>query len=74
MGLAEHITRVWDDEIVDQLRTYITIPNISPAYEDRWHELGHMDRAVALVHDWCAGRRIAGKRHRGKARIGHQCF
>ena len=59
-ALGAFAERVWDDEIVDQLRTYITIPNISPAYEDRWEELGHMERAVALVRDWCAGRRRRG--------------
>ena len=60
MGIQEHVNTVWDRDILGPLQEYITIPNISPAYEDRWEELGHMERAVTLVRDWCAKRSIAG--------------
>ena len=60
MGIHEHVNAVWDRDILGPLQEYITIPNISAAYEDRWEELGHMERAVALVRDWCAQRAIAG--------------
>ncbi len=60
MGIHEHVNTVWDRDILGPLQEYITIPNISPAYEDRWEELGHMERAVTLVRDWCAKRAIAG--------------
>ncbi len=59
-SIAEHVGHVWDDEIVEALLEYITIPNVSPAYEEEWAALGHMERAVGLVHDWCAARAIAG--------------
>ena len=59
-GLHDHVNEVWDRDILAPLVEYVSIPNVSPAYEDRWEELGHMERAVSLVHDWCAARRIAG--------------
>lgn len=60
MGIHEHVNEVWDRDILAPLVEYVAIPNISPAYEDRWEELGHMERAVTLVRDWCAQRAIAG--------------
>ncbi len=58
--LAAHVDQVWANDILGPLQEYITIPNVSAAYEERWAELGHMDRAVELIASWCAARRIAG--------------
>lgn len=58
--LHDHVNEVWDRDIIAPLVEYVAIPNVSPAYEDRWEELGHMERAVTLVRDWCAKRAIAG--------------
>ena len=60
MSIADHVSRVWDHEILVPLQEYITIPNVSAAYEADWASLGHMERAVTLVRDWCAARAIAG--------------
>ena len=30
------------------------IPNVSEVSEPDWAELGHVDRATALLHDWVA--------------------
>jgi acetylornithine deacetylase/succinyl-diaminopimelate desuccinylase-like protein len=60
MTIAEHVDRVWADDIVPALHDYIAIPNVSLAYDPQWREHGHMDRAVALIHDWCAARQVAG--------------
>ena len=59
-GLTAHIERVWDDEIVPALFEYISIPNVSKAFDPQWDEHGHMRRAVELVRGWCAARTIAG--------------
>ena len=59
-SVAEHVTRVWDTDIVPELCEYIAIPNVSKAYEPEWKSLGHMDRAVHHIRRWCAGRQIAG--------------
>lgn len=50
--------RIWENEIVPALHDYIRIPNKSPAYEPRWQE--NMDRAVALIEDWCRKQPLAG--------------
>lgn len=55
-----HTERTWEDAILPTLHDYIRIPNVSPAYEPAWAELGEMDRAVALVRDWCAARQVDG--------------
>ena len=51
---------VWEDDIVPTLSEYITIPNVSPAYDSDWEAAGHMAAAVTLVRDWCASRPIDG--------------
>jgi acetylornithine deacetylase/succinyl-diaminopimelate desuccinylase-like protein len=59
-AIQDRIDRVWDDDIVPALCDFITIPNVSGAFDADWAAHGHMERAVALVHDWCARRAIAG--------------
>jgi len=60
MTISEYVARVWDHEILGPLQDYITIPNVSAAYEANWAELGHTERAVELIRDWCARRPIDG--------------
>ncbi len=50
--------RIWDAEILPALSDYIRIPNKSPAYEPSWQ--ANMDRAVALIEEWCRKQPIAG--------------
>jgi acetylornithine deacetylase/succinyl-diaminopimelate desuccinylase-like protein len=52
--------RVWEQDIVPELFEYIRIPNKSPAFDPRWRENGHMDRAVALIETWCRKQPIPG--------------
>ena len=42
------------------LSDYISIPNVSPAFDPDWERAGHMTAAVELVRDWCAARPIDG--------------
>ena len=56
---AAHVEQAWDG-IVPVLEQYITIPNISKAYDADWVEHGHMRRAVELVSEWCRSRAIEG--------------
>jgi acetylornithine deacetylase/succinyl-diaminopimelate desuccinylase-like protein len=51
---------VWDDSILPTLREYIAIPNKSPAYDPEWEALGHMERALGLITDWCRAHLPAG--------------
>ncbi len=50
----------WKRDIVPALVEYVRIPNKSPAFDPAWHEHGHMERAVALVADWCRAHALAG--------------
>lgn len=54
------VAEVWDRDILPTLHDYIAIPNVSAAFEPGWAELGHMERAVALLADWARARPIAG--------------
>ena len=60
-GTASAVSdRLWEAEILPVLRDYVRIPNVSPDYSPTWAEDGHMERAVELVRDWCAGRPLDG--------------
>lgn len=59
-SVEQYVVDAWDREILPELCDYITIPNVSKAYEPDWARLGHMDHAVEHVRRWCAGREIAG--------------
>ncbi len=60
MSIAEHVNRVWAEEILPALHDYIAIPNVSLLYDPQWREHGYMDRAVELIRSWCASRLVAG--------------
>lgn len=52
--------RVWETEIIPALFDYIRIPNKSQGFEPAWRELGHMDRAVTLIENFCKAQPIPG--------------
>lgn len=58
--VAQHVDRVWADEILPALHEYIAIPNVSVHFDPAWHEHGHMQRAVELISRWCAARDVVG--------------
>ncbi len=57
---AEFVSSAWDESIVPKLSEYIGIPNKSPAFDPDWARHGHMERAVALLADWCREQPVAG--------------
>lgn len=59
-ALATDVATIWEDEILATITEYITIPNVSSAFDPQWKAAGHMDRAVALLSNWAEGREIAG--------------
>jgi acetylornithine deacetylase/succinyl-diaminopimelate desuccinylase-like protein len=61
-GALAFVQRVWDESIVPALGEYIAIPAKSPAFDARWREHGHLERAVALIQTWCQARAVAGLR------------
>ena len=57
--ITDHCDATWDG-VVPLLQDYIAIPNVSPVFDPQWKSNGHMDRAVALITDWCRARPIPG--------------
>jgi acetylornithine deacetylase/succinyl-diaminopimelate desuccinylase-like protein len=58
---AAHLSdRIWEQEILPTLDEYIRIPNRSPAFDAEYEQAGHMDRAVALISDWCKKQQLPG--------------
>ncbi|HZF15262.1 MAG TPA: M20 family metallopeptidase [Steroidobacteraceae bacterium] len=58
--IRAHADRVWRDSIVGELKRYIAIPNKSPGFDRDWAAHGHMERAVALIADWCRKQPLKG--------------
>jgi acetylornithine deacetylase/succinyl-diaminopimelate desuccinylase-like protein len=59
-AVAAAVHRRWTDDVLPTLCDFIRIPNLSPAFDPAWDTAGHMERAVALVHDWCRSRDVPG--------------
>jgi acetylornithine deacetylase/succinyl-diaminopimelate desuccinylase-like protein len=59
-GLRTSIDALWEGSILEQLQAFIRIPNESAAFDREWQAHGHMERAVALIAEWCRSQPIAG--------------
>jgi acetylornithine deacetylase/succinyl-diaminopimelate desuccinylase-like protein len=51
-SVTRFMDRIWEDDILPTLTDYIRIPNKSPAFDPKWVEHGHMDKAGALFETW----------------------
>jgi acetylornithine deacetylase/succinyl-diaminopimelate desuccinylase-like protein len=60
VSISTHVEETWAKDILPALSDYITIPNVSMAYDPDWVANGHMDAAVELIRAWCAARPITG--------------
>jgi acetylornithine deacetylase/succinyl-diaminopimelate desuccinylase-like protein len=58
--LQQDVTQVWEESILPTLIEFIKIPNKSPLFEPNWETLGHMEKAVQLITNWCEQRPIKG--------------
>jgi len=59
-AVKDHAATTWADEIIPALHDYITIPALSPAFDEEWSAHGHLAAAVELVAGWCRHRLIEG--------------
>ncbi len=48
-----YVQKLWDESVLPTLMDYIKIPNKSPQFDRQWRQHGHMDKAVALIANWC---------------------
>jgi acetylornithine deacetylase/succinyl-diaminopimelate desuccinylase-like protein len=60
VGAQTFVADTWAGELLDQLRHYITIPALSPAFDPHWATTGHLAAAVEHVRSWMADRVLAG--------------
>tara|TARA_E500000331_G_scaffold229031_1_gene219257 strand:- start:210 stop:374 length:165 start_codon:yes stop_codon:yes gene_type:complete len=49
--IQNHIDQYWDDYVLQSLKQYITIPNVSPMFDPDWKQHGYMDQAITHVMD-----------------------
>ena len=54
------IRQEWRETVVPALSAYIRIPNRSPLFDPGWEAIGHMQRAVGLLADWCRRQPLRG--------------
>lgn len=59
--LISSIDRQWEESILERLQAFVRIPNRSPAFDPQWEAGGHMERAVALIAEWCRARSLGQK-------------
>jgi acetylornithine deacetylase/succinyl-diaminopimelate desuccinylase-like protein len=50
----------WEEDVLPALTRYVAIPAKSPAFDPDWAAHGHIDRAVALIEEWCRRRPVKG--------------
>lgn len=58
--MQQTVRRTWDDEVLPSLSKLVEIPAVSPAFDAEWTTRGHLDAAVAHLHDWIAARELPG--------------
>ncbi len=56
----EFVDEAWASSILPTITEFITIPNVSPAYDADWQAHGHMERAIDLISRWCADQDLPG--------------
>jgi len=60
--IRHFVEQVWTGSIVPTLQRYITIPNLSPAFDPEWERHGYMDAAVDLITNWIAAQKVPNLR------------
>ncbi len=59
-AISTFVHETWERSILPTLCDYIRIPNKSPQFDPDWAANGHMQKAVALLDDWCDTLAIQG--------------
>ncbi len=60
VAIAAQVNRVWDDEIVPALTSYIEIPAKSPMFDADWAANGYIDRVVRDAAAWVERQQVVG--------------
>ncbi|HEV7652132.1 MAG TPA: M20/M25/M40 family metallo-hydrolase [Actinophytocola sp.] len=54
------VEQVWDDAVLTSLAEFVTIPALSPIFDENWAASGHLDAAVEHVRRWLVARNVEG--------------
>ena len=54
------VERCWQQDVLPSLMDFIRIPAISPLFDAKWEEKGHIEAALQLAVAWCRAQPIAG--------------
>lgn len=58
--MQQTVRRTWDADVLPSLSEFVEIPAVSAAYDAEWATSGHLDAAVAHLHDWISARGVPG--------------
>jgi acetylornithine deacetylase/succinyl-diaminopimelate desuccinylase-like protein len=58
--VREHVNRLWDHSIIQELTEYVRIPNKSPAFDRDWRVHGYIDQVVARFEAWARQQPLKG--------------
>jgi len=59
----EHVFKAWDEntgDVIQLMKDYISIPNLSPMFDTKWQENGLIDQATELLANWGKKRDLKG--------------
>jgi len=60
--VREAVADRWSRRVLPSLSALVTIPALSPAFDERWESEGHLRNAVDHVRAWIVSRSIPGTR------------
>jgi len=52
VNLIEHFSSAWNEKVKDTFDKYLSIPNVSPAFDASWEKTGHIEKVVQLFEEW----------------------
>ena len=58
--VRDHCRSTWSDSVIPELRDYISVPALSPAFDADWETSGHIRAVVDQARAWCASRSVEG--------------
>jgi len=59
-ALASYVDRLWEEEILRVLSSYVAVKCLSPDFDQAWAQHGEIGRAARLLADWSRSRPIPG--------------
>lgn len=58
--MKDLIEKLWETSILPAMKTYISIPALSPAFSSEWEVEGHLLQSLEIVQRWCRDQNLSG--------------